>query len=307
MPSKKPAQKLYQWLIEPIAKELQQQNIKTIIYAPDGQMRYVPLAALYDGEQWLVEKYQINYITALSLTDLETASFQNPSILAGAFTEARGQVNINDKIFDFGPIPSAQTEVEALAKTLPSTKVLRDQNFSRNGMNPNQMNRHNIVHLATHGKLVSGNPEDSFILLNNQEYITLREIQDWQIPNVGLVVLSACQTALGDTLGSGIEIIGFGYQLQQAQARASIATLWSINDAATSDLMNEFYAQIKQGSPNPVNALRDAQIALIQGNLRAERTTPRVSLEPEGATVPPEEQLKHPYYWAPFILIGNGL
>ena len=301
-----PAKQLYQLLINPIADQLQQQNIQTIIYAPDGQMRYVPLAALYDGEQWLVEKYQINYITALSLTDLDTESFQNPSILAGAFTEPRGQVNIDEQTFDFGPIPSARREVESLAATFPNTKTLIGKAFNRTAITTEQMNRHNIVHLATHGQLVSGNPEDSFILLNNQEYITLREIKDWQLPNVGLVVLSACQTALGDRLGSGIEIIGFGYQLQQAQARASIATLWSINDAATSDLMNEFYAQISQGSPNPVNALRDAQIALIQGNLQAERKTPRVSLEPEEATVPPEQQLKHPYYWAPFILIGNG-
>ena len=82
----KPAQKLYQWLIKPIAAELEQNKIQTLIYAPDGQMRYVPLAALYDGKQWLVEKYQINYITALSLTELEKESFQNPNILAGAFT-----------------------------------------------------------------------------------------------------------------------------------------------------------------------------------------------------------------------------
>ena len=342
-----PAQQLYQWLIEPIAAELKQNNIQTLIYAPDGQMRYVPLAALYDGKQWLVETYQINYITALSLTELDSESFQNPNILAGAFTESAGKIQINDELFEFSSIPAAKTEVESLVKTFPGTKVLLDKNFNRTGMNPDQMNRHNIVHLATHGKLVNGSPEDSFILLNNQEYITLREIKNWKLPNVGLVVLSACQTALGEQLGSGIEIIGFGYQLQQAQARASIATLWSINDSVTSDLMNEFYTQLKQGSPNPVDALRKAQIALIRGGIEAESALNKLSLGAEEITVSPEVlrllqeaqvtdnleiiedknreiititprerekiqsgslgRLSHPYFWAPFILIGNGL
>ena len=343
----KPAQQLYQWLIEPIAAELEQNSIQTLIYAPDGQMRYVPLSALYDGKQWLVEKYQVNYITALSLTELDSESFQNANILAGAFTEPSGQVNIGEKIFIFPSIPSAKAEVEALSNTFPGTRVLQDEDFNRTQINPDQMNRHNIVHLATHGQLVSGNPEESFILLNNQQHITLREIKNWQLPNVGLVVLSACQTALGEQLGSGIEIIGFGYQLQQAQARASIATLWSINDSVTSDLMNEFYTQLKQGSPNPVDALRKAQIALIRGGIEAETALNELSLGAEEVTVSPEVlrllqeaqvtdnleiiedknrgiititprereeiqsgslgRLSHPYFWAPFILIGNGL
>ena len=294
-----------------------------------------------------METYQINYITALSLTELDSESFQNPNILAGAFTESAGKIQINDELFEFGSIPAAKTEVESLVKTFPATKVLLDKDFNRTGMNPDQMNQHNIVHLATHGKLVNGSPEDSFILLNNQEYITLREIKNWKLPNVGLVVLSACQTALGGQLGSGIEIIGFGYQLQQAQARASIATLWSINDSVTSDLMNEFYTQIKQGSPNPVDALRKAQIALIRGGIEAESALNDLSLGAEEVTVSLEAlrrfqeaqmtdnleiiedknrgiikikprkreeiqpgslgRLSHPYFWAPFILIGNGL
>ena len=127
----------------------------------------------------------------------------------------------------------------------------------------------------------------------------------------GLVVLSACQTALGDTLGSGIEIIGFGYQLQQAQARASIATLWSINDVTTSDLMDEFYQRLKQGRSNPVEALRQAQIALITGDRTSNSNDPRSSVDfnPGNSDTSGRinRDLTHPYYWAPFILIGNGL
>ena len=305
------AQQLYTWLIEPIKADLQQANIQTLIYAPDGQMRYVPLAALYDGNQWLVEQYQINYLTALSLTDLDSQSFQNPNIIAGAFTDQAGQVQVGNRNFNFGPIPAAKEEVKALSQTFANTKTLTGQDFTRRTLTTAQLNRHNIVHLATHGQLVSGNPEESFILLNNGEHITLREIKDWQLPNVGLVVLSACQTALGDTLGSGIEIIGFGYQLQQAQARAAIATLWSINDSTTSDLMEEFYERLKQGSANPVDALRQAQIALITGDFqsRSKRIRSSVVQTPgkSGTFGKISRDLTHPYYWAPFILIGNGL
>ena len=158
---------------------------------------------------------------------------------------------------------------------------------------------------------MSGNPEESFILLNNKEHISLREIKDWQLPNVGLVVLSACQTALGNQLGNGIEIIGFGYQLQQAQARAAIATLWRINDATTSDLMDAFYDRLKQGSPNPVHALRAAQIDLIQGRGQSGEEGDRSSVifkpgdSVRGGAI--KRNRAHPYYWAPFILIGNGL
>jgi CHAT domain-containing protein len=307
---RQPAQQLYNWLIKPIETDLQQANIKTLIYAPDGQMRYVPLAALYDGKQWLVEKYQINYITALSLTKLDQPSAQLPRILAGAFTDANATITIEGQSFAFGAIPFALPEVESLAQQFPSTIQLKGKDFNRNAMTSERLNGYSIVHLATHGKLVSGAPEDSFILLNNNEYITLREIKNWQLPNVALVVLSACQTALGDKLGNGIEVIGFGYQLQQAQARASIATLWEISDASTGNLMNEFYAKLQQRQQPPVEALREAQIALITGKGQTGGTSkPRSSVQwPLGQnTGSISRDLSHPYYWAPFILIGNGL
>ena len=183
------------------------------------------------------------------------------------------------------------------------------RDFSHAAITADRLNGYNIIHLATHGKLVSGTPEDSFILLNNQEYITLREIKDWKLPNVELVVLSACQTALGDKLGSGIEIIGFGYQLQQAQARASISTLWEINDGSTSKLMKYFYQNLSTGKTSKVEALRQAQLNLIgkktttPDDLRGSIKFPSI----DGSKAAIDRNLSHPYYWAPFILIGNGL
>ena len=308
---RQPAKQLYEWLISPIAADLKRAKIKTIIYAPDGALRYVPLAALYDGKQWLVENYQINYITALGLTNLSPQSFQQPKILAGAFTDSHRLITVGEQTLQFSHLPYASREVEFLEQTFENTTTLLGSDFTRSNMIPTRLNRYNIIHLATHGQLVSDNPEESFILLNNGEHITLREIKDWQLPNVGLVVLSACQTALGNRLGSGIEVIGFGYQLQLAQARASIATLWQINDATTSDLMDTFYDRLKQGSPNPVHALRAAQIDLIRGQGQGAKGEGRTSVvfEPGqgGSRDGISRDRSHPYYWAPFILIGNGL
>jgi len=273
-------------------------------------MRYVPLAALYDGQQWLVEKYQINYITALSLTKLDQRTSQPPRILAGAFTDSNGNVKVNGQSFLFSAIPFALPEVENLTRQFPNTTKLIGKDFNRTAMTSERINGYDILHLATHGKLVNGAPEDSFILLNNNEYISLREIKDWKLPHVALVVLSACQTALGDKLGNGIEIIGFGYQLQQAQARASIATLWEISDASTSDLMSGFYTRLQGNQLAPVEALRQAQMAMIREGGSVSKQTRTDSFKfpvQNGSNTAITRNPSHHYYWAPFILIGNGL
>jgi len=122
-------------------------------------------------------------------------------------------------------------------------------------------------------------------------------------------VLSACETGLGGNLGTGAEILGLGYQMQRAGARASIASLWTVDDGGTQVLMNAFYAAL-QGKNTKAEALRQAQIALITGDYMAlgeqrgliVAARVRDELKPEVAN-----HLNHPYYWAPFILIGNGL
>jgi CHAT domain-containing protein len=301
-----PANKLYNWMIEPIANDLKQANITTIIYAPDGVMRHVPLAALYDGKQWLVEKYRINYITALSLTNIDPQIQQAPRILAGAFTDRSGTVKIGDNNISFSSLPAALPEVENLVSNFPNTTKLIDKDFNRKAIASDKLNQYNIIHFATHAHLVAGSPEDSFVLLNNNEYVTLRQVKDWKLPNVGLAVFSACQTALGGKLSSGIEIIGFGYQLQQAQARASIATLWEISDGGTQALMGKFYERMKLTSSS-AEALQQAQIDLIRSNGKStDEKRAGVRITWQGIKPEVESQLNHPYYWAPFILIGNG-
>jgi CHAT domain-containing protein/tetratricopeptide (TPR) repeat protein len=294
------AQQLYIWLIQPFETELK--AAKTIFYAADGQLRYVPLGALYDGQRWLIERFNINYITSASLTDFSAAPVTDRPlrVLAGGFSQGQVKFNVGDQTFQFSGLPNAATEIENIAARIPETTELLNQQFSRAATLP-QMDQYTIVHFATHAEFVVGAPEDSFILLGNGDRVSLREIESWQLPHVDLVVLSACKTAVGGKLGNGEEILGLGYQMQRTGARATIASLWSVDDGGTQVLMNAFYAALttlRRSGLTKAEALRTAQIALITGNFEDLGIQASADLA---------DFLSRPYYWAPFILIGNGV
>ncbi|CAN1210045.1 hypothetical protein TUMEXPCC7403_07610 [Tumidithrix helvetica PCC 7403] len=281
--AKDSGQKLYKWLIAPIAQDLQQ--TQTILYAPDGQMRYIPLAALYDGNQWLIERYAINQVTSASLTDLAPRPFAIPRVIAGAFTRGEVKLEVSERKFAFSGLPFAGREVEGISSSLSEVTSVVNQDFDRNSI-LSRLKSHNIMHLATHAAFVQGTPEDSFILLGNGDRFSLREVQNWKLENIDLVVLSACQTAVGGKLGNGEEILGFGYQMQRAGAKAAIASLWTVSDGGTQALMDLFYGNLRQSKFSKVEALHQAQLSLLRNK----------SLN-----------FSHPYYWSAFILIGNGL
>ncbi|QLE56543.1 CHAT domain-containing protein [Nostoc sp. TCL26-01] len=294
---KTPARQLYDWLIKPIETELQQAGIESLLYAPDDQLRYIPLSALYDGQKWLVERYSVNHITSASLTNLNTPREQTLRVLAGAFTQGNYQVSVGNRQVAFSGLPFAALEVENLAATFPQTKKLLDDAFSPQVTVP-QMDDYTIVHLATHAAFVVGKPQDSFILFGNGDRVNLNDISTWSLPHVDLVVLSACETGLGGKLGNGQEILGFGYQMQKTGAKAAIASLWSVDDGGTQILMSIFYANLSTGKITKASALQQAQIALITGKLN--------SVNNKFSTIN-ASNLSHPYYWSPFILIGNSL
>jgi len=271
--------KLYNWLIKPIENDLK--RVKTIVYAPDGKLRYIPLAALYDGEKWLAEKFKVNNITAASIMDLTPRRRnRNIRILAGALTEGNYSFSIGRKKFEFEGLPFAGVEVEKLGTIFPQTKKLLGDDFTKQFMEL-RMGSHSLIHFATHSAFVSGSPEDSFILYGDGELASLREVEKWNLKGVELVVLSACDTGKGKQLGDGSEILGFGYQMQAAGAAASIATLWQVDDRGTSEFMNDFYTALRSGR-NKTRAIQKSQIAMINS------------------------EYNHPYYWAAFVLIGNG-
>ncbi len=307
--AKVPAQKLYTWLIKPLEADLTQANAKTIIYAPDGQLRYIPLQALYDGQQWLVQRYQVNNITARSFTEFKTQPVKQPHILAGAFVNGQYTFQVGDRSVTFKGLPFAGNEVDTLATLVPTTKKLVDQLFNRD-TTTTQMNEFNVVHLATHANFVPGIATDSFIVFGNGDKATLKDIESWSLNNVDLVVLSACETGLGGKFGNGEEVLGLGYQFQNRGAKAAIASLWSVDDGGTQELMTAFYTALKQGNMTKAEALQKAQIEMIKKGTTATGQARGDSFKisnAAGAQTAIARNLSHPYYWAPFILIGNGL
>ncbi|MBD1892553.1 tetratricopeptide repeat protein [Coleofasciculus sp. FACHB-SPT9] len=305
--AKEPAQKLYNWLIQPIEAALKEANAQTIIYAPDGQLRYIPLAALYDGNQWLVQKYRVNNITALSLIEWDKKP-QAPKILAGAFSQGNYSFQVGDRNFNFGGLRFAGKEVENLAAMLPNTTGLLNRDFSEKEILA-RISDYSILHFATHAAFVTGKPEDSFILFGNGDRANFRDVETWPLKNTDLVVLSACETGVGGQLGDGKEILGFGYLMQKAGARAAIASLWTVDDGGTQALMNAFYTALENGNTPKAESLRQAQIALITGDYTALGQERGIFVVERIRDIPGNvsDRLSHPYYWAPFILIGNGL
>ena len=307
------AQKLYDWLIAPMENDLEAIGAETILYAPDGALRYVPLAALHDGDQWLIENYRINHITAASLQDFTLTPDADPLILAAAFSEGAHEFQLGQRSFAFDGLPFAGVEVENLTAAFPGTTQLMNDRFSRSLTEP-LMDSHTIVHLATHAAFVPGSPADSFILFGNGDRLSLQELDsdDWRgrFNRVELIVLSACETGVGDQLGNGSEILGFGYLMQETGAEAAIASLWSVSDGGTQVLMDAFYAALNNGY-SKAEALQRAQQALITGDetvLEGERGVEvEITDLRTGRSLSQSDDLSHPYYWAPFILIGNGL
>ncbi|WP_103667982.1 tetratricopeptide repeat protein [Pseudanabaena sp. BC1403] len=276
------ATKLYNVLIKPIEADLKQAKAETILYAPDGLLRYVPLGALYDenpedGKHWLIEKYRISNLIAYSLSNFSPKSKSQPRILAGAF----GGKTTERKFGQIG-LPATIKEVQVIANSFQNSTTLQEEKFSRQAFE-SQFKKHNILHLATHAEFNVGAPNTSFIIFGNGDKISLNEISDWDMPNVELIILSACQTGTG-TLGDGVEILGFGYQVQKAGAKNAIASLWKVDDVGTSSLMTAFYSELQKGDITAAEALRRAQVSLIKS-----------------------PKYNHPNYWAAFFAIGNGL
>ncbi|MFK8186208.1 MAG: CHAT domain-containing protein [Phormidesmis sp.] len=302
---------LYRRLIEPIEAELAEEGITTLLYAADSQLRYVPLSALHTGEKWLAQQYSVNQITAASLTDFSAPDSNQLSVLAGAFSEGEYSFDIGSSRFSFAGLPFAGKEVEEIKREVDNSETYFNQQFNPNTILP-KMGSYGVVHFATHAAFLPGSPNNSFILFGNGDRVSLRDIADWDLPNVDLIVLSACQTAVSEDFGSGDEILGFGYQMQQTGARAAIASLWQVDDGGTQVLMNAFYLALENGF-SKAEALQRAQQALINDDLAfvGSTGTTRAGIDISGSNAQRSGELKgdsaHPYYWAPFILIGNGL
>ena len=305
------AQQLYTWLIDPITAELEASNAQHLVFSLDRATRYIPLAALHDGEQYLIERYTIATILSADLTNTETRLPANPdqsSILA---------LGVTTPISGFAALPNVSTELDTIVKEAdpndaglyPGMQLL-DSDFTYTSLRDNLGDR-NLLHIATHGEFVPGNRFDSFLLLGDGSRLPIPEIEvlgDY-LDNVHMVVLSACQTALGGPDTEGLEIPGLSYYFLNGGAETVMASLWQVSDVGTSVLMQAFYDQLATGEWTKAEALQRAQLQLLAVGLEGDE-----EVEARGLSVVQNEAERdlasndsHPYYWAPFVLIGNSL
>ncbi|MBW4497873.1 MAG: CHAT domain-containing protein [Oscillatoria princeps RMCB-10] len=293
-----PAQKLYQWLIAPLEADLQAAGINTLLFSMDAGLRSLPLAALHDGKQFLIEKYSLSLIPSISLTDTRYASLKNAQVLAmGASTFA-----------DQKPLPAVPVELDAITQHLWRGKAFLNQEFTPKNLNEQRQNApYRIIHLATHAEFQSGTASNSYIYFWNTK-LHLDQLRQLRLsePPVELLVLSACRTAIGDTQAE----LGFAGLAVGAGVKSALASLWYVSDEGTLGLMTEFYRQLAE-APVKAEALRQAQLALLRGqvrisggNLKGSGEFPSLPLPPELAALG-ERTFSHPYYWAGFTLIGS--
>ena len=293
---------IYSWLITPLEADLQARAlpktkasptaatteapaIDTLVFILDDALRNIPLAMLWDGEKYLIEKYAIGLSLGLQLFDPTPIARTNLRVLAAGLSEPP-----KNSPEPFDPLPLVKEEIDSLAKLGLTLTPLVESQFTRQALETQlNANPYNVVHLATHGKFGS-RAEDTYILaadgvINVTEFDTLLRSRDVTRPEaIELLVLSACQTATNDkraTLG----LAGFAVR---AGARSTLASLRNASDQSTPVLMEEFYRQLSNAK-EPVTkaeALRRAQLGLLQGE---------------------NKDFQNPQYWAPYVLVGNWL
>ncbi|WP_293139691.1 CHAT domain-containing protein [Okeania sp. SIO3I5] len=277
-----PAEKIYNWLINPIEKQLEDNQIKTLVFVLEGSLRNVPLASLYDGKKYLAQKYNVAIAPSLELIDPQPLARKELEILSMGITESRQ---------GFPPLPNVKKELEDI-KIQASSEILLNESFTEKKANTEVANTtYQVIHIATHGEF-SSNAEDTFILtwddkINVEELRNMIRSGTQQTQPIELLVLSACRTATGDdraTLGlAGIAV--------RAGARSTIASLWYVSDEATAALMKNLYQQLTNPKITKAEALRRAQQQILK--------------DAQTGIINPE--FEHPYFWSTFILVGNWL
>ncbi|MEG4272226.1 MULTISPECIES: CHAT domain-containing protein [unclassified Microcoleus] len=271
---RQPVEQVYDWLIRPAEADLTAAGIKTLVFVLDGYLRNLPMAVLHDGEKFLVEKYSIALAPGLQLLAPKPLNKVKLRVLAAALSEARQ---------GFSALPGVKQEVEQIAAEMPGISLLNQDFVSGRLHDRIKALSYPIVHLATHGQF-SSNAADTFIVtwdrkVNVKEFDRLLRARtgERQQP-IELLVLSACETASGDNRAA----LGLAGAAIRSGARSTAATLWQVNDESTAIFMAEFYKQLASSKTSKAEALRNAQLTLLKN---------------------PDYQ--NPYFWAPFVLVGN--
>ncbi len=319
---------LYAMIVGPIGEELASLEqasttgvAPTLLWSLDGILRYVPMAALYDGHKYLVERFNNVLFTPESYGHMTAAAGGDKSdlrVLAMGLSKSYGGLPA---------LPGVLTELDAVAHdpAVPESHgpidghLLPDDRFTYAAMK-DQLSGPSafpVIHIASHFILETGGGNEPYLMLGGETQgqpegfpLTLSRIEDSALTFQGtrLLTLSACSTAKGDVAKDGLEVDSLGMIAQRKDAEAVLATLWDVNDASTSRLMSDFYARwLHHPEEGKAQALRKAQLALLQGSTAAGSTTARRGVQPEREPVSDAHggNYSHPYYWAPFVLTGN--
>jgi CHAT domain-containing protein len=314
------AKQLYQWLIAPAFHRTPSAKNRYTRILNGYRFALASLAALYDGQQFLVENYSIGLIPSINLTDTRYENVKNAEILAmGAskFTDQKSLPAVPAELARIAGSPQNPSPNRELVPTGESSvtteglwrgKSFINQAFTLGNLKSQRAKQpFGLIHLATHGEFNLGAPRNSYIQLWDSK-LRLDQLRQlgWSNPPVELLVLSACRTALGNEEAE----LGFGGLAVAAGVKSAVASLWYVSDEGTLGLMSEFYQQLKT-APMKAEALRQAQIAMIKGQVRFEGGQLLTTGSRGAVPLPPElaqggeKNLSHPAYWAAFTMIGS--
>ncbi len=268
----KPAQALYNKLLRPLEAEL---GNRSLLIVPHGFLHYVPFAALHDGNNYLVQNRVLRYLPSASvlryLKPSRTESIDSILVL--------GNPDLGDSRLD---LPNAEVEARMIADMLPGNELLVRKKATKAAFKQFAPNFH-YLHIASHGQFNSDNAMISRLLLakDGQEdgSLTVNELYNVHL-DADLVTLSACETGLGKVL-NGDDLVGLTRGFLYAGSSSVVASLWQVDDEATSELMKRFYTNLKNGMPKR-DALRQAQLDT-------------------------RKEFPHPFFWAAFFLTGQGV
>ena len=269
------SQKVYDWLIRPIEADLVDTKIENLVFILDGELRNISIAALHDGEKYVVEKYGVALAPSLELVDPKPLAREQIQVLSGGLTEARQ---------GFEALPNVAQELEGIKAQVPNDILLNQSFTDTNFKTVVNTTSYPVIHLATHGEF-SSNAQNTFLLtwdekLRIEELNTLLRADTKQTRPIELLVLSACKTAAGDKRAA----LGLAGIAVRAGARSTAASLWYVSDEATALLMSNFYQELAKSDITKAEALRRAQLAVLHN-----------------------EKFAHPYFWSAFVLVGNWL
>ncbi len=268
------SQQVYDWLIRPAEADLTKNKVETLVFVLDGSLRNIPMAALHDGKQYLLEKYSLALTPGLQLLPPESLQQRQLKVLTAGLTEARQ---------NFPPLTNVGIELQQIQSQLPTVELLNKEFTNQALQKELDSVPFPVVHIASHGQF-SSTAEDTFILtwdsrINVNQLDNLLRRSD-RTRDIELLVLSACRTVAGDRRAA----LGLAGVAIRAGARSTVAGLWYVSDAATVPLMSRFYQELASTKVTRAEALRRAQLTLLQN-----------------------PQYRHPVYWAAYVLVGNWL